>query len=362
MRILHIIISKGWHAQVANAHLIMQHQAESGDIVDVCCMKNSKIHRKMQGSANILKTFKHYYNPILVPILIRLLVKHSYNAIHLHGYNGKSRLGLSLKISEKNIPVICSSRDMPKEGILFRKFFWKHIHRILVPNQLVKNGLEQSVGRKKSIKILEPQVNTDLLRPLPGKYNKILKIGMFARFDAIKGYPIFFAACQKLLTMYPVNKIELVIAGANFKNHQQEIQTLLKQFDLTHATQMIGYVPDIGVEISKLDIGVIASTGSEELSRIAMEYMACGVPVVSTDVGGLPELISDQEGTVVPAFSPEKLAQAISDLVDNEPLRLAKGRQARQKMEKVHAITVHCNNLKNIISAVSKELIAAPPS
>lgn len=311
----------------------------------------------MQGIISEIKTFKHYNNPAPTFILRRLIAEKNYDAVHLHGYNGKSRLWFALKMAGKSIPVICSSRDQPKKGFFFRRMFWSHLDKILVPNQLVKDFLIESIGDKKSIRILEPQVDTELLIPLKDKKNTITKIGLFARFDPIKAFPIFFEACRNLIQRNLDIPIKIVIAGTNFQDHKEELENLLKQYNLEDHTQMIGFIPNIGDEIAKLDIGVISSIGSEELSRIGLEYMACGVPVVSTDVGGLPELISEKEGRVVPSHSVEKLTEALEELLKNPELRITLGKQARETAEKVHSIKVHCQALEHIIkeSAQTRE-------
>ncbi|MBI1784843.1 glycosyltransferase family 4 protein, partial [Candidatus Sumerlaeota bacterium] len=76
--------------------------------------------------------------------------------------------------------------------------------------------------------------------------------------------------------------------------------------------------------MASLDIGVVASVGSEGSSRVTMEYMASGVPVVATRVGGIPEILRANErgeaelGVLVPPRDPEALAAAIMGLIENE--------------------------------------------
>lgn len=305
----------------------------------------------MQDVVHGIHTFKHYNNPSPILILKNLISANKYDAIHLHGYNGKTRLWIALKLAGKNLPTICSSRDQPRKGRFFRKMFWNHFNKILVPNKLVRDLLFKSIGKKDTIRILHPQVDTDQLRPLENKNNKTVKIGLFARFDPIKAFPIFFEACQKVIRRNPEIPAEVVIAGTNFDAHKQELKALIQRFNLTEKTEVIGFIPHIGDEISKLDIGVISSIGSEELSRIGLEYMACGVPVVSTDVGGLPELISEKEGRVVPCNSADQLANAIEELLKDPKLRKQLGKQARQTAEEVYSVKVHCQKLEDIINS-----------
>ncbi len=64
----------------------------------------------------------------------------------------------------------------------------------------------------------------------------------------------------------------------------------------------------------------------------AGEAMACGVPVVSTDGGALPEVVGDA-GIVVPAKSSDALAEGIADLLRNEPKRRTLGNAGRTRVQ-----------------------------
>lgn len=61
---------------------------------------------------------------------------------------------------------------------------------------------------------------------------------------------------------------------------------------------------------------------SESFGVAAVEAMSCGVPVVVTNVGGLPEVVRENEtGLIVPKENPEKLAQAILTLLRDDKKR-----------------------------------------
>ena len=61
----------------------------------------------------------------------------------------------------------------------------------------------------------------------------------------------------------------------------------------------------------------------EGLPTVAMEALACGVPIVATAVGGTPEVVQHgQTGLLVPATNPASLADALLSLITNENLRL----------------------------------------
>jgi glycosyltransferase involved in cell wall biosynthesis len=61
------------------------------------------------------------------------------------------------------------------------------------------------------------------------------------------------------------------------------------------------------------DLFVLPSKSGEGLPLVALEAMACGVPVVATDVGGIKEILLQEYGKLVPPNEPQLLAEAVLD-------------------------------------------------
>ena len=79
-------------------------------------------------------------------------------------------------------------------------------------------------------------------------------------------------------------------------------------------------------------VGVVPSTVPEGFGLVAVEAMASGVPVVASKFGGLAELVKDGEtGLLVPPGDAAALARALQRLLDDDDLRGALGRGARER-------------------------------
>jgi D-inositol-3-phosphate glycosyltransferase len=73
----------------------------------------------------------------------------------------------------------------------------------------------------------------------------------------------------------------------------------------------------------------------ESFGLVALEALACGVPVVATAVGGLPEIVVDGEtGILVPPRDPESLAKALLALLTDEQRRQRLADGARRRAER----------------------------
>ncbi len=101
---------------------------------------------------------------------------------------------------------------------------------------------------------------------------------------------------------------------------------------LEDAVSFLGFVPHdrLKVPLSAADVFVLA-TRAEGWANVFLETMACGLPVVTTSVGGNPEVVSRPElGTLVPYGDPRALQSAVEDALRRDWDRAAIIRHARE--------------------------------
>ncbi|MDQ3414510.1 MAG: glycosyltransferase family 4 protein [Verrucomicrobiota bacterium] len=85
----------------------------------------------------------------------------------------------------------------------------------------------------------------------------------------------------------------------------------------------------------------VAETGGgmDNLPTVVMEAMAAGLPIVSTDLGGVPEMVQEGvTGLLLPERQPAALAEAISRLLGDRPLSLSLGEEGRRRASELFAI------------------------
>lgn len=147
-----------------------------------------------------------------------------------------------------------------------------------------------------------------------------LLVGCLGRWQRIKGQDVFLEAMGRVLERHP--HVRGVMAGRHVTIEHPRVQRMHEEFGLEGRMAYRGLIEQPERLIASLDIGVIASRGSEGFSRIAVEYFASGVPVVATRVGALPEIIRDGEtGLLVDKDDPSAMAEAIGRLVEDAGLR-----------------------------------------
>lgn len=162
-----------------------------------------------------------------------------------------------------------------------------------------------------------------------------LIVGTLARLEPSKGVVDLLAAVSKLKKCWP--NLTTLIAGVGSQRAALEQETL--RLGLTDHVRFLSYVPDAREFYGLLDIFVLPSYW-EAFGLVATEAMAMGKPVVATRVGGLPEVVSDEEtGLIVPMGDPSALATAIKRLLDDKHLREQMGAAGRNRVKTVFSIT-----------------------
>lgn len=177
----------------------------------------------------------------------------------------------------------------------------------------------------------QPLKTTSPLREKFGVANDELLFGMIARLSPVKDHSTFLKAAAKVLMKYP--KLKFLIAGEEVEISFDTLKTLARELDISN--QVIFLPRDDTIDhtslVGALDAGIIASTGSEVICRIAVEYMSMGVPQIVTDVNVLPEIIDDgKNGLVIPHSNPDALAASMYNLAEKPALRKEMVVSARQ--------------------------------
>ena len=126
--------------------------------------------------------------------------------------------------------------------------------------------------------------------PSPLRPSAPVKIGLLGRLDPVKGHACFLKAAAALLSSGA--KAEFHIAGYESHVKYADLLKLAEELDISASVVFHGKVEGPYKFMASCDIGVIASLGSEAVSRAALEWLAAGRPLVSTSAGSLPEYVN----------------------------------------------------------------------
>jgi len=159
------------------------------------------------------------------------------------------------------------------------------------------------------------------------KPNKKLTIVTVANMYPNKGYLTLLKAIKRLNR----EGLEARYLFVGDGKQRMEIEDYITRYNLKNI-KLLGFRHDIKSVLSLADIFVLASY-KEGLPYVVLEAMMAGLPVVATKVGGIPEIITeDEDGLLVPPMRYKLLAKAIMKLACDRKLRKKIGRSARRKV------------------------------
>lgn len=155
-------------------------------------------------------------------------------------------------------------------------------------------------------------------------------VGMSARFHPHKGHASFVAMAKRVARQRPQTRFLLCGSGCTPDN--AELMGWLREARLDTRFHLLGPRDDMPRVLNALDLCVLAST-TEGVPNALGEAMACGIPVVATNVGDVRPLVGDA-GVVVPAGSIDDLAeQAMSVLSEPLSARNARSQFGRRRIQ-----------------------------
>lgn len=216
--------------------------------------------------------------------------------------------------------IVCGSRAAMAEHT---RIGYASSRMILIPN-----GFDTERFRPDNV------VRLRIRRELGVGAQSIL-IGLVARFDPLKDHSTFFAAAADLLRSHP--DVKFVLCGEGMNADNPHLAEQIRDERITPSLMLVGRRDDIPQITAAFDIGTLSSSG-EGFPNVLGESMACGVPVVSTDVGDAAWIVGGT-GIVVPRQDPSALAAGWRTLIEaGEPERLRMGAAARSRIENEFAL------------------------
>jgi glycosyltransferase involved in cell wall biosynthesis len=165
-------------------------------------------------------------------------------------------------------------------------------------------------------------------------------VGLVGRICPWKGQHIFIEAAALVHARWPDVRFQ-IIGAALFREHDYdlELRRRVDQQRLERVLEFTGFQSDVARAISGLDILVHASTVGEPFGQVIVQGMACELPVIATDGGGVPEIVQDGvTGLLVPMGDAPAMADAICRLLEDEACARNMGAQGLKRAVEHFAI------------------------
>jgi glycosyltransferase involved in cell wall biosynthesis len=173
--------------------------------------------------------------------------------------------------------------------------------------------------------------------------------GFAARIERGKGPFVLADALAQL------SRDDVLVRLAGTGPAVQEVKARVRELRLNGSWEFVGaYDGAVGCSafMRTLDVFVLPSF-AEGTSKSVIEAMAHGLPIITTNVGGLPDLLTEDAGILVPPGDSAALAEAMQRLASDSSLRMCMGQAARERYLKLFAPNAVLSMLVDTYSRVA---------
>ena len=312
---------------------------------------NFDVRYKPGGSEFVTEARRNGFNLVLLrqrvtidPYLVlqarRMVVEHGINLIQTHAYKS-NMIGFLLK-SLCGLPWIGFAHGYTDDNLKVRIYnridraVLRYADRVVAVSHSMKTLLIKHGVAAEKIQVIYNGIDevaaaflesSDTIRRRHGLNPKQKVIGVIGRLNPEKGQMLFLKAMEQTALKCPEARALLLGDGQD--------RALLERYCQDHGLGdrviFTGYRENIADYYQILDLLVLPSL-SEGLPNVALEAMSFGIPVLATAVGGVPEVIQNGNGVLVPPSDPEILSARMTELLRYDSLRQTIGSRGKNSL------------------------------
>jgi glycosyltransferase involved in cell wall biosynthesis len=263
--------------------------------------------------------------------------------VHIHGIENP---GFIQKLLIKRVPEFIAVSDYIKNDLINNGYPKERM--AVIPNPVCPKTVSQE--------------QTSELRKHYGINDNEQVLGIVGRIIRWKGHIEFLMAAS--LVMRTVPRLKVMIVGeftSGNSLYRNEITRMVEDSGCKDRVIFTGYVSDVERYYSLMDVCVHASIEPEPFGLVITEAMACGVPVIASDLGAPREIITDGEnGFLVNPKETEKLAEIIIRILKDDALRSRIGARGKDHVLKNYQVGAFAHSMEQLyMNVLEKKCIVA---
>ncbi len=273
---------------------------------------------------------------ILIHTLAVARYARGYDVVHAQWTLSAGAAWLSRMIHQRPVLATLQGSDIfqvtrNRFGAWLTNFVLQRCNRISVLSPALAEATMAVGISEKNIKIIPNGVDVNQFQPASEERKAtILYVGSLIER---KGVSFLIKAMPKILEAHP--QYRLVIVGEGVE--RERLQALAQELGVAEQINFAGAQPSDQVRhwMQRSKIFVLPSV-EEGLGVVLLEALASGTPVVASEVGGIPTVITPEVGHLVPPGDADALAQNICRLLTNNTQWSTMSQQARHRAEEIY--------------------------
>ncbi|WP_291098308.1 MULTISPECIES: glycosyltransferase family 4 protein [unclassified Empedobacter] len=276
--------------------------------------------------------------------------------------------GIIAKIAGfKNIFILGHGTEFLHGNIFWRKYFWLNIYckfilestSCLITNSHYTKRLAEKISKKARVNAVPLGVNSNFFKPTvleTSNFDDKINIVSLSRILKFKGYDFIAKTIASLSEEYK-HKIVWNIGGTG--PYLQDLKLLVKELKIDDITYFHGFIPDDKLPdfYSKNDLFILCTREADDTSDVEgfglvfIEAQSCGVPVIGTNTGGIPDAIDHQNGGwLIPQDDEDKLSNLLKIIIKDKSIVINEGIKARNRILKTSTLDKYCQKINAIIN------------
>lgn len=348
LRVMHVVQKLGFGGAEVGVVKVVNGLRARGLLTAICSlMRPSALDDQLAPGVKLFQLGQKSGNNVrTVWRLYRVLAQEQPHIVHTHSWSTLCEGFVAVRLAR--VPVLVHGEhgtlDTRRRSLRVQHWVWQRADGVLSVSSRLAERMAAQVGFPlEQIRVIRNGVDLDRFRPRPKASararldlpNDALVVGTIGRLVPVKDQRSLIDATA-LLHDEGVGCSTVLIGDGPLRG---ELQQYAADRGVANWVRFTGERHDVSDILSAFDLFALVST-SEGLSNTILEAMASGVPVVATRVGGSDELVVDgTTGFLVPPSSPPVIAAAIRKLLENEHLRAAFGRAARERVEREFSLS-----------------------
>lgn len=243
---------------------------------------------------------------------------------------------LSLVAKSVRVPLVLFSHLDQRIRPLMLSPLTRLVRTVVVPSEyLRRRSIERGLPAAR-VAVLPNPIDVESFRPDPAVRARIraslgiretdLVLGYIGRFEPPKGVETLALALNEAMPRHP--RLHALWVGHG--RLEQKMRDIANEGGTAQRHHWMPWLDDVLPAYAAMDMVALPSVGSETFGRVLVEAEACGLPVLGSRNGGIPEaMIENQTGSLVPPGDVAAWASAIGELVGNGVLRRRYGASGR---------------------------------
>ncbi len=343
MRILHTEWSDGLGGQEKRILAEAVGLSGRGHYVALACREHAWIKKEAEKLGFDVHTFpmNKFYDIASIAKLTRFLKENKFDVVNTHSGVDSWIGGIAAKFSAA--PLLIRTRHL---NIPLKRSPLNFVHYLpdmyITCGENMRNNLINNCGfPEKKVVSIPTGVNADFFSEAKKPELK-LKYGIgrdsqvityVGIFRAVKGHEVTLKAVRSVINSFPNAKFFLVGDGPDKKL----LEDMAKTLGVSDNVIFPGFIDNVSEIYSFSDVSILSSW-SEGLPQSMLQAMASGVPIVASNVGGVPEVVTHEKtGLLIEAGDHQALAENIIRILSSPDLASEMSARARNLMVNEHS-------------------------